>query len=147
MQEVKSFPQPANVEQEWTRISFPIKRFGYGWGLNTTLVKVAAAILILHAVMILLHCINLILTGQRYSYASSVKELITLAMNSRPSKALDSGQSIFGRPWAQKTVVREELGAPDGMTRYEIVVGEGEVEGSDEVARSRVVEGRTYEEI
>lgn len=53
-----SFPQPANVGQERTRISFPTKRNGYGWGSDATLVKLAVAVLILHATVIALHCIN-----------------------------------------------------------------------------------------
>lgn len=86
---LQSFAEPANVDDVWTRISFPVKRYGYAWSFNTVTIKVATAVLLLHAVIILVHSCVLLFTGRTYAYASSLGELVALAFSSQPPASLN----------------------------------------------------------
>ena len=83
---LRSFPRPSDIDTSWTRISFPVKRYGYGWSMNTAAVTIATAILIVHVVVVLAHCCVLIISGFSYSYVGSLGDLVALALNSHVPK-------------------------------------------------------------
>ena len=121
-----SFPQPPDYRERWTQISLQVNRYGYGWGFNSKVVKAAAAILIIHAIIIIAHCCYIIITGLHYSYADSVGELVALALQSQPPKAFESFRTgmLCGRSaWLQPTAVRRAAGSRDYEQRLEIAVG------------------------
>ncbi|MCJ1292310.1 hypothetical protein MMC34_003860 [Xylographa carneopallida] len=130
---LRSFPQPSGIDTAWTRVSFPIERYGYGWGLNSTTVVVAAAVLVLHALIIVVHCGVLVATGYHYRYAGTLGELLALALGSRQPAALVSTCAGIskGGTWKLVVAVREvrEQGSKDG--RLELVAGESLGEGME----------------
>lgn len=144
-----TFPEPADIETKWTRVSFPVNRYGYGWKYNTVTAKVATAFLILHAIVILIHCCVLIYTGTTYSFASSIGELTALALNSKPPatlKATSAGISSRST-WTRSTAVREVRGNGYQPDRLEIAIDEGlhKCVEDDESPYQRPVAGKSYE--
>lgn len=144
-----SFSEPENVDSVWTRVSFPVKRYGYAWSSNTVTVKVATAVLMLHVLVIGIHCCFLLITGLSYSYASSLGELIALALNSRPPTVLKSASVaiVKSASWTRPTAVRETPGRQeDAVDRLELVadedIGESVEKGS---LHRRLVAGKRYQ--
>lgn len=143
-----SFPEPADIGTSWTQVSFPVHRYGYGWGFDTVAVKVATAVLILHAVIIIAHCCLLIYSGVAYSFIGSLGDLVALALISKPPSTFSSTSVGIARrsTWSQPTTVKE-VGAKDyGISRLALVLG-GDLEATDEKAIShrRPQVGRGYE--
>jgi len=143
-----SFPEPADIGTSWTQVSFPVHRYGYGWGFNTVAVKVATAVLILHAVIIIAHCCLIIYSGVAYSFIGSLGDLVALALISKPpSKFKSTSVGIARRStWSQPTMVREVGAKEYGISRLALTIG-GDHEATDEKAipHRRPVVGRGYE--
>ena len=119
-----SFPQPANYATEWTEVSLKIKRYGYGWGFNSKIVKAAAAILSIHAIIILAHCCYMLFTGRYYTYADTIGDLVALALKSRPPSQdwnLDTHESRK-KSDARTTAVRRVQGSRPYEQQLEIVI-------------------------
>lgn len=90
---MRSFPRLSNIDAIWTRVSFPIRRYGYSYSMSGVTVKVAAAILIFHALITVGHTLYVIVfDATTYNFSSSLGELIILAMG----KAVPEGMSISG---------------------------------------------------
>lgn len=123
-----SFPQPANVDQNWTRITMPIHRYGYGYGFSGaeggTPVKIAAAVLLFDALIILLHCGFVIFYGQSFAFTESLGELLRLALRSRPTAAASADDTTTSDKsiWTKPTRIRAVHGN-DGRDRLEMLVG------------------------
>ncbi len=145
---LQSFAEPANVDDVWTKISFPVKRYGYAWSFDTVTIKIATAVLMLHALIIIIHSCVLLFTGRSYAYASSLGELVALAFNSRPPAALRSTSVAIGKgaSWARSTAVRESHGQEkDGVDRLQLVVDEGLHTGVENgLLHRRPVAGKRY---
>lgn len=145
---LRSFPRPSDIDTSWTRISFPVKRYGYGWSLNTAAVKIATGILIAHTVVILAHCLILIVSGFSYSYVGSLGDLVALALNSHAPKSFQSTSVGIARgsTWLQRTAIREIGEKEYGTSRLAMVIGDdlrgGEVKG---LIHRKPVVGRGYE--
>ena len=129
---LQSFPKPANASALWTKVSLPVHRYAYRWGFSSITSKVAAAILLLHAIVAIIHCAVLLASGDSYSYAASLGELVALALGSRPSDEIASTSAGIdvGSTWAQTTAVREvevsggkDWWLEDGKARLELRVG------------------------
>ena len=118
--ELYSFSEPVDIEYIWTRISLPMKRYGYGWIYPTVTTKVAVALLVLHATVILVHCCVLVYTGISYSFAGSIGELMALTLNSKPPAMLEaaSAEVSNGSTWARSTAVREVCGNGNHADRF-----------------------------
>jgi len=143
-----SFPEPANMVTSWTQVSFPVQRYGYGWSFNTVGVKIATAILILHAVVIVAHCCLLMYSGVTYSFIGSLGDLIALALISEPPSTLKSTSVGIARnsTWSQSTTVREVGEKEYGASRLALIVGGGhEAADGKAIAHRRPVVGRGYE--
>ncbi|KAL9041907.1 MAG: hypothetical protein Q9214_003949, partial [Letrouitia sp. 1 TL-2023] len=87
---LQSFREPSQREkerQQWTRVSFPVFKYGYGWSFDPVTVRVAAAVLVLHAVVVIMHVAYVLFSGRAYTYAGSLGELLALALESRPPPA------------------------------------------------------------
>lgn len=143
-----SFPEPADIGTSWTQVSFPVHRYGYGWGFDTVAVKVATAVLILHAVIIIAHCCLFIYNGVAYSFIGSLGDLVALALILKPPSTFSCTSVGIARrsTWSQPTTVKE-VGAKDyGISRLALVLG-GDLEATDEKAIShrRPQIGRGYE--
>lgn len=143
-----SFPEPADIVTSWTQVSFPVQRYGYGWSFNTVGVKVATAILILHAVTIIVHCCLLVYSGVAYSFIGSLGDLVALALISEPPSTLKSTSVGIARnsTRSQPTTIREVGEKEYGASKLALTVG-GDDKTRDEKAimRRRPVVGRGYE--
>ena len=143
-----SYPKPDDADTVWTRISFPRMRYGYAWSFDTVTVKVATAVLMSHTLIIVLHCCFILYTGRSYNFASSLGDLLALALNSRPPAALESTSVGVnkGKSWARTTAVREfQSLEKDGVDRLEIVANEsGTTELGDGDLHRRVIAGKRY---
>ena len=127
-------PDTATRKAQWTKLAFPIKMYGYGWGFNTVTVKIATAVLLLHAVVILTHVCIMVVSGRSYSYASYLDELIALALQSRPTKVFRSGADAAagegksdwkqGGAWSRKTAVRQVSRNEYEVDHLELVVSD-----------------------
>lgn len=113
-QTLLSFPQPSDFQDKWTEISFPVDRYGYGWGLNNQLVPLAAAILLLHAVIVVAHCCHLLYTGIHYGFADTLGDLLALALSS--TRAGPLGKSSVGVA-GKGGLVTEGCGAAETCVR------------------------------
>ena len=144
-----SFPEPEDASSVWTRVSFPLSHYGYAWSFNTKTVKIATANLMLHALIIVIHCCFLLVSGRSYFYASSLGDLIALALNSTPPAAMESASVAIrkGASWTRPTAVRETRRRGDmGIDRVEIVTDDdvGESVEKDPLHR-RLVPGKRYQ--
>jgi len=144
---LESFPEPADIGDVWTRISFPVKRYGYGWGFGTVTIKVATAVLILHAAIIIIHSCILIFTGRSYSYASSLGELLALAFNSKPPATFKSTSVGIsqGSTWARSTAVREDYWKEHEADRLKLVVEDLHKGAEKESLYRRPIVGKRHE--
>ncbi|MCJ1398406.1 hypothetical protein MMC11_001604 [Xylographa trunciseda] len=145
---LRSFPQPNDIDTAWTRVSFPIERYGYGWGFNSVAIIVAAAVLLFHALVIAIHCCILVFTGYHYKYAATLGELVALALGSQqPATLASTSVGISkGATWKRATAIREvqEEGSKKG--RLELVVGESLSEGIEHgLLYRRPVTDKEYE--
>lgn len=149
LQLFRTYPQPDDVATAWTRLSFPMKRYGYAWSFSTKTVKAATAILMLHTFIIAIHCCYLLFTGRSYNFASSLGDLVALALNSQAPAALKSASvaSDKGASWARQTTVREYQGREkDGIDRLELVTNEDGVKSlEDGSLHRRIVAGKRYQ--
>ena len=143
-----SFPEPADIATSWTQVSFPVKRYGYGWGFDTVAVKIATAILILHAVAVIAHCCYIMYSGLKYSFIDSLGDLVALALVSEPPvpfQATSVGVAR-GSTWSQSTAIREVGGKEFGASKLALVVGEDPRNPSEKTfSHRRPVVGRAYE--
>ena len=145
---LRSFPEPTDIATSWTQVAFPVQRYGYGWGFNTVAVQVATAILILHAIIIVVHCCNLMYSGLKYSFIGSLGDLVALALVSEKPAAFKSASVgvARGSTWSQPIAIREVGEKEFGASKLALVVGE-DLRITDKNARlhRRPVVGRGYE--
>ena len=74
----------------WTQVRFDNFRYGYGYGLNGVLIKIAMVVLLAHASIALAHTITAVYGGWSSEAWGKVEELIALAINSSPSEGLQN---------------------------------------------------------
>ncbi|KAL2431426.1 hypothetical protein ABEF95_008659 [Exophiala dermatitidis] len=81
-----SFAMPADGYQNWTHISFPVKVYSYSWGFNTTLVKLAVAVLAIYLLIVLVHCcLVLVVEGDdAWVHVRNLGDVLALAWASHP---------------------------------------------------------------
>ena len=133
-----SFQEPSRAvrDSEWTELSFPVYYYGYGWGFDAVTARIAAAVLVLHACIIVIHVAYMLLQGKDYSYMNSFAELLVLAMKSRPSDVPAPTSLSWGgrrKAWDRKMAVRQIVGdGAHGGDRLEIVMGPTAGEGDND---------------
>ena len=120
---LESFPKPRNFTTAWTKVSFLVHRYGYRWGFNNTITEVAAAILILHALIAIAHCIHLLIVRKPYDFADSIMDLLALAVTSKPPDVLETFDDKPHSLWSQPTVYREAQEHKGQGQRGELVLG------------------------
>ena len=108
---------------QWTEISFPIFKYGYGWSFTPSTVKSATVILLLHALIVIIHVCYVLFAGLSYSFADDIAELLALALESKPPEIFNTSKlpKCRDRIWTRSTMVRQA--EEDG--RLELVVDEG----------------------
>lgn len=145
----QSYPEPDDLATQWTQLSFPMKRYGYAWSFSTKTVKVATVVLMLHTLIIAIHCFHLLFVGRSYNFASSLGDLIALALNSHPPAALSSTSVAIKKDsnWARRTAVRELQGLEkDKVDRLELVADEDGINSvGDGFLHRRVITGKRYQ--
>ncbi|KAK5464629.1 hypothetical protein LTS15_001191 [Exophiala xenobiotica] len=83
---MRSFAMPVDADEKWTQIAFPVKRYTYGWGFNSTMVKLAAAVLAWYIFVTMVHC-SLALFLRESEVGVGLKglgDILALAWGSRP---------------------------------------------------------------
>ena len=114
--ELYSFPEFAGIDGQGFHF-LCMKRYAYEWICPTVTTKVAVALLILHAIVILVHCCVLDYTGISYSFAGSIGALM---LNSKPPVILESPSAEVsnGSKWARSTAVRAVYGDGNQADRF-----------------------------
>ncbi|KAL2411314.1 hypothetical protein ABEF94_002974 [Exophiala dermatitidis] len=81
-----SFAMPVDGYTNWTHISFPVKVYSYSWGFNTTLVKLAVAVLAIYLLNVLGHCcLVLVVEGDdAWVRVRNLGDVLALAWASHP---------------------------------------------------------------
>ena len=110
-------------DSQWTEISFPRFRYGYGWGFAPSTVKFAAVILLLHALIVLVHVCYVLVAGLSYDFGDDIAELLALALESKPPEVFNTSKMPKSPDgvWTRSTMVRQA--EEDG--RLELVVDKG----------------------
>ena len=119
----RSFPKPDNADEIWTRLHFPVKRYGYGWDFRTKTIKIATAVFVVHAAVILVHAAYFVFSGRSYTFAGDFADLLVLALRSRSTEALGATGVRAGNSGSWRKVTR--------------VVVEDEEDEKEEVVRGK----------
>lgn len=151
-QNLHSYPQPESVAQSWTRITMPLYRYGYGYGFggaSGAIVKLAAAVLLFNALLLLTHCGFILFHGQSFSFLQSLSDLVQLALRSRITAAFLTDVTNKTSMWARKMRVRAIHGA-DGTSRLEMLLSptggqDLSHEFREEMTLSTVCAGKKYD--
>ena len=123
------FGQGRNMSgPNWTSLKFSVKRFGYGWGLNSTPIKLAAAVLLLNVFICLAHIASVVYGGWTSPLLRTMGEFIALATNSKPTDKLRNTCAGIDkmRTWQKTMSIRQigdqhlELVFADGSDEEEI---------------------------
>jgi hypothetical protein len=94
-------------------VNTSIYRYGYGWGVGGQggdfTIIFAAAILLLHVLVALIHIVVVIYGGWRSSAWGNLEELLALAINSAPTHSLQNTCAGISKSetWSQVVRVRE----------------------------------------
>lgn len=105
---------------EWTEVTWQVRRFGYGWGLDGITIKLAAAVLLFHVLLVLIHVPTVIISGWTSTCWSNVGEVLALAVNSQPSDHLQNTSAGVEKSttWQELVRIREV-----GDTGLQLVFG------------------------
>ncbi|KAF2973081.1 hypothetical protein GQX73_g655 [Xylaria multiplex] len=129
-------------------INFDIERYGWGYGFNSPTAKFAIAVLLVHAIIVILYFAYYITfwlsdTGWKSKAWGSIEELLALAINSRPTEQLrNTGAGIDLSSTIMLPVrVRERHGKHQHM-QAELIVGERDRDIYNDEALLKV--GRPY---
>jgi hypothetical protein len=92
---LRSFAKPADADEKWTRISFPVKNYGYGYSFQGITMYLSVALLCLHAAMVLAHVVyRVAIDCQTFDFGGSLGSLLLLAMGERGPSGRDCGLSV-----------------------------------------------------
>ena len=105
---------------EWTEVTWQVRRFGYGWGLDGITIKLAAAALLFHVLLVLIHVPTVMIGGWTSTCWSNVGELLALAVNSQRVDHLDNTSAGIEKSttWQEMVRIREV-----GDTGLQLVFG------------------------
>ncbi|KAH7414148.1 hypothetical protein DE146DRAFT_750318 [Phaeosphaeria sp. MPI-PUGE-AT-0046c] len=93
-----SFPKPAGADEKWTRISFPVRNYGYAYSFQGIVMYLAVALLCLHAAMVLAHVVyRVAIDCQTFDFGGSLGSLLVLAMGDKAP----AGSNM----WTERVVV------------------------------------------
>jgi hypothetical protein len=86
----------------YTEIPVRVEYYGYGYNMKGPLIKLAFVALLLHSILALVHVIIILKSRKSSGSWSRIGDLVTLALNSKPSSLLtNTGGGIGrGRTWA-----------------------------------------------
>ncbi|KAH7095696.1 hypothetical protein FB567DRAFT_36423 [Paraphoma chrysanthemicola] len=125
---LRSFPKPADADENWTRIEFPVRRYGYAYALQGITTYLSVALLCLHAVIVLPHVIyRIALDCQTFNFGDSLGSLLVLAMGDRAP----TGGDLWG-----KRVAVVPYGNAAEQNRLRIDVVESESRGKELTPRA-----------
>lgn len=126
---ITSFLQPENIDEIWTRIDMPAKRYGYGYGFvdgKLTSVIISATVLIFEAVIIIIHCVFVVVKGQNFNFIGNLSDLLELALRSKllDGGLGDTGNIILKEDLSRKVIRARAMEQADGGERLELQVNE-----------------------
>ena len=127
---LQSFKEPSKSfrDSQWTQVSFPVFKYGYGWSFTPVTIKIATAVLMLHALFIIAHVSYIILSAQSYTFARDLAELLALALESRPSEVFSAASvkhSKSSEVWKRSVAVRQTQASKYDAHKLELVVCSG----------------------
>jgi hypothetical protein len=95
---LRSFPKPADADKIWTRISFPIHKYGYAYAFEGVTTYLAVALLCFHAAIVLVHIVyRVALDCQMFDFGESLGNLLILALGDRAPSG--------GNLWSKRVAV------------------------------------------
>ena len=126
------------VSSNYTRVVFKVTRYGYGWGLKGTAIKLAHAALLLHCTICLAQTAYSLWIRRTFYLANSIGELVALACNSMPTRKLNNTRAGIESisTWTKNVVVRET-----GSDHLEMVFEDG---SDDELVGTKPRPGKKY---
>jgi hypothetical protein len=130
----RSFRKPASADADWTRVSFPVRRYGYAYAFQGITMYLSVALLCLHAAIVLAHVVyRVAFDCQTFDFGGSLGSLLILAMGDRAPGG--------GNLWAKRVAV-VPFGTGQDSKNYKIELvdtGVSDTAGEDE-AKARHVE-------
>jgi len=107
---------------QWAQVTWEVRRFGYGWGMNSGTVIFAAVILLLHVFLVAAHIPFSIASRWTSTSWSTMGELVALTMNSPPDERLRNTSAGVHklRTWQQRVRIRDV-----GSAKLQLVFANG----------------------
>lgn len=139
-------PDRAFIDSQWTQVSFPIFKYGYGWSFTPRTIKFAAAILLLHALVVIVHVCYVLFAGLCFDYAGSLAELLALALESQPAKVFKPKSIGKSRetPWVWPAVVREVETSNGDDKKFKLIVHDKDIRRRGMSKEERAAEDADY---
>jgi hypothetical protein len=110
---LQTFAKPATADTDWTRINFPVRRYGYAYAFQGITMYLSVALLCLHAAIVLAHVVyRVAFDCQTFDFGGSLGSLLVLAMGDKAPK---------GNLWKKRVAV-VPYGTVKDASRYKIEV-------------------------
>lgn len=78
---MRPFSKPVDADVKWTRIEFPVRRYGYAYALQGITTYLSVALLCLHAAIVVVHVVyRVAFDCQIFDFGGSLGSLLLLAM-------------------------------------------------------------------
>jgi hypothetical protein len=91
---MRSFPKPVDADANWTRIEFPIRRYGYAYAFQGITTYLSVALLCLHAAIVLAHVVyRVAFDCEVFEFGGSLGSLLTIAM----AEKAPTGGKMWGK--------------------------------------------------
>jgi hypothetical protein len=121
---LRTFAKPENADTDWTRLDFPVRRYGYAYAFQGITMYLSVALLCLHAAIVLVHVVyRVAFDCQTFDFGGSLGSLLVLAMGDKAPR---------GNLWKKRVAV-VPYGTVKDASRYKIeVVDNGVKEGEED---------------
>jgi len=125
---MRSFPKPTDADERWTRISIPVRRYGYAYSFQGITIYLSVALLCFHAAMVVVHVLYRVFIERRtFEIGGSLGSLLILAMGDKAPSG--------GNMWATRVAVLS-TGNENKPNQLKLEVLEGESGNEEEVGRA-----------
>lgn len=96
----------------YTEISVTVQRYGYGYGLSGTTIKLATAVLVVHALLVSSYIMLILTSGKTYKGYARISDMLAVAWNSAPVEELRNSSAGIDHlsTWRRVVRVREKRG-------------------------------------
>lgn len=123
-------------DTKYTEILISVKRYGYGYGMNAITMRLAAAVLLLHVLVAVIHTAIVVYNGWHSNAWGSLGDVIALALSSKPAEQFHGASAgmTTKEVWDETVRVRKKPG-----DRMELVMG-----ADEDVDSGLVQPGKAY---